>query len=863
MAPSPQAEIGIDVEQAANSYGDGAVNIHASTITSGGDAVHVVAWTAPTIVAVDGAINAGGDGFYTTSTSGNITQTANGAVNATSVGLYGASIGAITQTATAAVTAGSYGIDAVGFTGDIAQTGAAVTSTGASAFYATSTTGNIAQTANGAVIAGVDGFYAVSDSGNLAVTANSTTNAATDGVYAVTAGAGTVTVTNNGAVTAGAYGVYTSAAGGATLVNVNADVNNPGAAASVGVETHEISGNATVNIASGVTVSGGGWGVTSYQGTGTTTVNNAGLITTADPAAATIAYSNYSGNSVVNNTGTITGAFYTPAGTATINNASSGVINLASVGGWGSNATPNTTFNNSGLINVGEVGTNVLTWLNGATVNNQSGGVIDMATHTSAMTDQGAGARLAVTNFSAQSGSAINFVYNANAANSTFDTYDNSANGKGEAGTIDVLGKSTPLASSKINFTDVGGATTALTGAVAVVYTGVDKSAPAAGATLTPSSFYTFGLGNPSTGKTVYTLVDDGNGGVYLEWRPNLSSSSLAGYGGGGGAGGGNALSDPNAAATHIAVAGAGFSGIGGFDPGQSSGAFGQVTDAAANAAGPSSPGGSTTKGPLAVNACGEHEGWNVWGADDASGSSFHGSGSGGSSGELVGLDRDLSTVFGQRCGRVVAGVFGVAGGAHADWATGSTYNHNEGGGAYLRASTELGFYATVLGAVTSSTANMTNAVYGSTASQGSLNTAVVGAVGYVYRLSWQNWFDSRAFVAHGDVDGRGFTDSVGIMVNSSHDGMTTVGLSEGYNQAFSDRVTGFVRGGVKWTTLDSSITAFGDQVSGVSHATFGTVETGLFVRITPAATLTLAAAGDFNHYASSGAGHVGLNIRF
>ena len=152
------------------------------------------------------------------------------------------------------------------------------------------------------------------------------------------------------------------------------------------------------------------------------------------------------------------------------------------------------------------------------TFRNETGGTINMQLGA-APTDT-----LTVQNFS-PAGGAININFGVNAA-------------LGLGNTIVVLGAATPTGASPVNIIAVGGRNgagepTALTGSVAVVFTGVTLDAPGPGDQLVASDNYVFGTGDPSTVTRVFSLVEDGRGGAFLQRVPNITGSTMGGFAGG------------------------------------------------------------------------------------------------------------------------------------------------------------------------------------------------------------------------------------------------------------------------------------------------------------------------------------------
>ncbi len=854
-------------------------------------AVLTTALTGATQLTVNGSVFGGNSGFDSTSTSGNITQIANSSVTATTGSAFYAASGTgnVTQIANGTVSAGAYGFFATTTTGYVEQSGAggAVTA-GSDAYHATTTTGAIAQYAAGATVAGQNGFYASSSSGQIAVGSNSTVNAGANGVYAETGGAGSVlvatsglvtaggngvqtaaangatnistgainagaygvlatatgtgsvNVTNNGAITAAAAAIFTdtTAGSGATTVNVGADVNNPGTGTSVGVQTNSGSGDAVVNIASGATVSGGLAGVIASAGAGTTVVNNYGVITSAQPAGATYAFEALSGTgqTILDNYGVVTGIISSSGSDFTFNNA--GVF-AASPGTHTLGAASN-VINNSGVVALNGAG--LATLAGSATLNNLAGGVIILANSAQAGTNS-----LGVQNLASSAGSTIVVNYNANAANTTGLGYDNTNTGKGTTDALIVTGVATAAAGAKIDLISSTYATASLTGSAAIVYTGTNLAAPSPNAKLVSSSYYSFSSANPSSGRSLFSLVDDGAGGVFLQWVPNLSAPSLGGYLGG-------APGASSTAGDTIAMGAAGFAGLGGGFDGVTTGVGGRIADAAsANA---------SASGLSAAN-CSVNDGWSAWGQIDAAGQQFSGGGVGRSYAGTLGLERDLSGLFDASCGHLAAGAFGVNAKSSFNYNTGDAQIDSAGGGGYLRASSESGIYGDLMGAATSSSSNITNAIYNSTAKQGGLNSFALADAGFAADVSERIRLDTRVFGAYGQANGAAFTDSWGVRVSGSENALTSVGVLEGVSYIFAPGSAVFVRGGYTSVEDAQSITAFGVRQAGTAHATYESVEGGFTRAYGDMLVLSVSGFGAFSSSAITygGLGRMTMNF--
>jgi hypothetical protein len=474
---------------------------------------------------------------------------------------------------------------------------------------------------------------------------------------------------------------------------------------------------------------------------------------------------------------------------------------------------------------------------------------------------------LTVVNISPKAGSAITFNFDAAGANNAALGFDNSANGKGTADTIVVAGAATPTSKSTINFVNSGGAPASLTGSVALIYTGVNLSAPAAGASIVSSSYYGFGTGNQSTGKTIFYLVDDGKGGVYLQWAPNLSTSALGGFGGALGAGGANGAS-PSGAAVGAAIAGAagGSAGLGGVGLGggpAGGGVAGAIGDMAAGSAldTGSSLGIGSTGGAARgrTDTCQDSRNSRAWGQFEGERTNFNGGARGQSESLAGGIEFEGSDRSQLGCNRIALGFFGFGGTAR----TGSSNSDNNGMGGYIRASNSSGLYASLMGATSWSVTNMSNAVYASKAEKDAHSVNGVGSLGYLVKFAPATAVDFRGFASYSRNKSDPFTDSVGITVSETKDGIVTYGGSIGLHQILTPSLQGFVRAGVKWSALDSSVTAFGVTQKGAVDGMATSVEAGLTGRIGTNVQIGASGFGTFSDGATGYGGRAHVGVKF
>lgn len=441
--------------------------------------------------------------------------------------------------------------------------------------------------------------------------------------------------------------------------------------------------------------------------------------------------------------------------------------------------------------------------------------------------------------------------------------------GKGTADTIVFGGIFTPVATSVVDLKMVGGAAVGSSGSIALITPyGQNASGkmldPGLGGygTIIASTNYTF-ASDPSTGAVVYRLVDDPLLGLYLQWAPNLSANSLGAWGG---AIGDAASASPGSAigSSSGSMSGVGGSGLSGGPSG--GGAAGHVADAAAGNALQADDitqptGGSLKDGVAPVAVCARSH--NAWAVGEASRSNYKGGADGRAESLSGGLEAGLGDIEGRGCNRVAVGAFGFAGSSDTNSALSRDDSSNEGLGAYIRASSAAGFYATVLGAYNWSDHDLFNGVFGSTANKDASGWVGVATLGYVTRVAPGAALDFRTFASYGKIDGAAFTDSVGITVSGTDDKVLTVGGLVGLHAALTANAQAFVRGGVKWAELDSSITAYNITQSGSVDEVSGSVEAGLVLSAGHGVQLGFSGFGEFSDSADSYGGRGSLKVDF
>jgi hypothetical protein len=787
-------------------------------------------------------------GTTTITNNGNIT----GAINGIAANFAWASPGDVIIAGNKNITGGAAGsgIVAGSGTGNVNISAGAITSGGTGIWAVSSGGGNvIVDGAGTGTLTGttVDGAL-VQTLGNATVSNFATVTGARNGIYVLGTGVGTTTsiqgngpvtgtalngivvgpsggdvnigtVKTNGVINGGVHGIWVNNSGGAGATAITVDKSVTGTAGD-GILSTTLSGNQTINVLAPSVVQGGLYGLATATTTGTATTNNAGTIQNIGDAVGAPGTAGLqavwlgSGTNVVNNNagGQIIGGFTTGGIAATLNNNAGSVWAPSLANSFGA---INDTVNNAGTINI-RAGSTIFAGLEN--FNNQSGGLVNMA-YNSAATDN-----LTVLNMSPKAGSAYTFNFDANGANNSALGFDNSSNGKGTADTIVVTGAVTPAGAATVNLV-VAGKPASLTGSVALIYTGVNLVAPTAGATIVSSTNYIFGAGKPAGGATAYFLVDDGKGGVYLQWAPNASAASLAGFSGViGGAG------TPATSGSSIAAASAGSTGVGGVGFGggpTGGGVIGRIGDMAASSVSVSDSGVQVGNGER-TTYCQQKRYVQAWAQVEGEKSTFSGGRAGQSESISGGVEVDAGQQAGLGCNRLGFGFFGFAGGSRAAWETGSSNSETNGVGAYVRATSAAGFYATALGAVNWNEAKLANAVIGSTAEKSSHGVTAAGSVGYLAKLGASMALDTRGFASYSRDRNNGFTDSVGITVTETRDNVLTYGASIGLHQNFNPSLQGFVRVGIKKSDLDSAITAYGNTMTGSAGGIAGSLEAGV-----------------------------------
>ena len=704
--------------------------------------------------------------------------------------------------------------------------------------------------------------YPTEPGGDILISGNGPITAHQGGIEAAATGKGTLTIAASRNVSGRGAGIFAATSQGSLDIDIAPDVTvTSDSDGGIGITTQAVNGgSATVDIAPHAMVQGKIAGLFLYADSGSTEtrITNAGIIRNVDdtgasddaPAAALLS----AGTSVLDNSGFVVGALVSSGKAFTVNNLDGGAWYASTVNGFGASSD---ILNNAGTVFLRDGATSfdgLETFLN------KAGGHVDMSYGAQA-TDS-----LAVVNLASESGARYTFDFDARAANNSGTGFDQTSSGLGTADTITVSGTVAPAAGTLVDINLVNGIPTSLTGSVSLIYTGIDLAAPEPGEAITASQYYAFGTAT-TLARTLYHLVDDGKGGLYLQWAPLATPRTLGGYFGGD-------LSQEDGSATSAAIiasAAAPFAavgGIGGAGGPAGGGAASFVADRAASASARAGDLGrvanfSARRGGSGNNpSCGTGRPFQAW-TQGGGGALSGGPARGERYAVSFGIERDLADMTGMACGQLAAGLFGGLGRAHSEWGTGTSDTASRVTGGYLNYVSENGFYMSALGAVSWSSTGIDNALFGSTAEQSSIGVAGIAAVGHVMPLTMDSAIDWRAYAAHGLVDGDGFTDTLGVVNDGSEARITTFGLSAAYRHGFSDRMRGFAQAGVKWARVDRKASAFGTAYRGATEALFGSVAAGFSDQLTAQASLAASIHADFSAGTIAYGGDVRFRLRF
>ncbi len=167
------------------------------------------------------------------------------------------------------------------------------------------------------------------------------------------------------------------------------------------------------------------------------------------------------------------------------------------------------------------------------------------------------------------------------------------------------------------------------------------------------------------------------------------------------------------------------------------------------------------------------------------------------------------------------------------------------------------GLYASLLGAVNWSDHDLVNTVISSTAKKSATGLSGVAPLGANAAL------DLRTFASYGNVFGGAFTDSVGIAVSGSKDDVLTLGASLGLDASIGPATLGFIRAGVKWSKLDSSVTAFSHTQTGSVSGMSESAEAGFTTNLGGGATLGLSGFGELTDSSLNYGGRAQIGLKF
>jgi len=820
--------VGIEVDQLFDAVNNGPITINATDITANnGFGIRTHGRATDTSITVSGIVRStNASGIFATSTSGNILINGGGTRSVDATGGHG--IEADTRFLPLGGNVVISDFDSITSTGYGVWTRADI--------------GTVNIDGIGAITSDLDGVF-VESTGDISIGQATALGAINSG------GTGILVdqlfdAPNNGSIFVGATDITSVRHGIRTMGSEQfTQISATGAISSgfTGIYATSTTGDIVIDIGSAATVRGGHFGVATETTTGLATVNNSGLIANrADTGAAgdagALGFRAYSGDTVLNNSGSLIGGIDTSGSTSfTLNNLAGGVWTPSS--GTMPFTGANDFISNAGRIDFRDGWTN----FNGLeTFINERGGHFNMG-YGSGATDH-----VIVNDFSTVGGSEFTFNFDASGANNSGEGYDNSADGLGTADTIMVNGTSTPSGVSRVNVLATGGLPASETGSVSLIYTGVDLDAPTTPVPAAQSSYFTFGSANPTSGTVAYYLVDDGNGGLYLQWGPNVSAASLGPFMGGDLGSSDFAPSGANSMVGRLGTIVGGAGMLGGPSGG---GVVGRISDDAAQTL--------ISRNPRCVNGRMR----NAWVLGGSAGTSYSPGGHGSTVGFATGIETDLFDPADVECGSTAMGVFFFENAANDRWMDGSSYSVANGLGVYVRAAVEEGYYGSLLGSLAWSDSDLENRVYGSTGNQDNTGYSLVATGGYLRPVAADTFLDLRSFVSYGNVNGRGFTDSLGMNVLGSDADITTLGLMAGLNYSPVDNSNAFARAGLKWFDLDRAVTTPIAQRSGSVDAVVGSVEAGFQLGITQNVWFNAALNTDFGHQFVSGGGRLGLTI--
>jgi hypothetical protein len=819
------------------------------------------------------ATTKGGTGILAASTTGDITADGGGSGVATGTvldGVYLGTLGNANVNKFATATGVRNGIWVAGTgSGKITNVQGnglvgGVTGTTDSGIVVGATLGDVnigTTTTNGVIMGGQEGIWVNGTVGKTTIVTDKDVTGKTDKgiVSSTTTGASSIT-SKGGHISGATWGILNLS----TIGNLVVDLKNTLVTGNAAVESSTSgAGTVTTNIDAASVVNGTTWGYVTTTGTGTGITNNSGTIRTkADNGlsgdtglVATIWVKGGTKNTINNNSGGKIYGGFSDAGVNTVFNNNAGAewdVALANL----MNAT--STINNAGVMNIRKGST-----VGVGVTNNLSGGLVDL---TYGGTSPDATDYLYTYGYNAIGGSITKFNVDFTKANDSGlegldDDHTTGTGGLGTADTIGSIADSTPGAGALISLVNIGGPAVGTSGSIALIINsgnaGFGVADPGLGGlpTLLASSHYLFADGSdPSTGAVKAVLMEDGFGGVSLVWAPNITAASMGGFFGGTmGGSGASAASTIGGASGSSAGVGGGLSG------GPSGGGVsGSIAEAAASSAQHRS---NCFVGKDSLDNTYSNEN-HVWVSMGGSRSSFDGGGSANDAAGTIGIEHDLGANMGLGCGDLAIGTFGTVGTFGSDATSGSQSGKDGGVGVYVKAASQQGLYASLLGSVIWSNTNMNNAVFGSTASQNSRTYLGTASVGFTQPVSETIGFDSRLFGTVSHTDGSGFTDSKGIIVDGSNTDLLTVGFMLGLDAKLGEATKGFIRGGAKWVQSNQSATAFGITVGGSASAFVKSAEAGFETDVSNGATFTGKVFGDITDGATSYGGDLALRFK-
>lgn len=580
------------------------------------------------------------------------------------------------------------------------------------------------------------------------------------GIWARTKGSGSVNIKVGDDIEAGSKGINGWTDNGQVDILIDQDAKVAGGEDGIFVNS---GGDWTVDIADGAIVTGSHVGVlveNSRSGSSGVIVNN-GLIAATEKEAGSSVYDGRavyvrSGPSTFVNNGVVRGAIGT-GGFLSLDGGLSG-LTVENRGLWvHDRGVPDQSLSVSrfaadqdAIRNFGEIrfieGTTRFDELEVFT--NESGGLINMSQDSGSL-DQFQTATLAP-----QDGSVFRFDFNALADPFFIDG--------GETGAADsiIVSEASPTGVSLIDIVDhTPSGAVPLTGSAALIYTGTVLDAPEPGAILESSQNYALGEGNPTTDTRLFTLVDDGSGGVFLQWQPNLSSKSLGAYVGGD-------LANPASEAAPLARVSSAFGGLDRLYSGGSDSLFGDAYSSA-------------------NNQC--RAGWSAWSAADGQSLDFDSVGDLDSNALRLGVGKDLSGLVGGACGQLAIGLFAQFSESEGVSEFGRVEIESSGGGAYVAAKLPLGLDAEALIAAMNGQQDVANGVFSSSGRQDFDGMLVSGSLGRAFSFSDRGQVETSLFGSLTQLDADPFVDSAGIEIDQTESDSWLVGVRLGYRHELSD----------------------------------------------------------------------------